>query len=156
MSVMNIKIRLLSSAELPEALDLCRKVFLEFDAPDYPPEGTENFLAFLAQDQMERMTTSRRLAFVGAYQKGELIGTGAVREGRHICLLFVKREYHRHGVGSALLDALLSLCRGAGADAITVNASPYGVSFYSARKFFPLSDEKCQDGIRFVPMERKL
>ncbi|HIS76079.1 MAG TPA: GNAT family N-acetyltransferase [Candidatus Merdivicinus excrementipullorum] len=135
---------------------LCREVFLEFEAPDYPPEGTENFLAFLEPKQISRMTESGLLTFFGAYRDGLLIGAGAVKERNHICLLFIRKEFHRQGAGALLLDAMLKFCRKSGAEKATVNASPYGVPFYQAKGFQKLGEEQCRDGIRFVPMERNL
>lgn len=135
---------------------LCREVFLEFEAPDYPPEGTENFFAFLEPKQISRMTESGLLTFFGAYRDGLLIGAGAVKERNHICLLFIRKEFHRQGAGALLLDAMLKFCRKSGAEKATVNASPYGVPFYQAKGFQKLGEEQCRDGIRFVPMERNL
>lgn len=149
-----LQVRILTEKELPEALALCREVFLQFEAPEYPPEGTRNFLDFLDLESIRRMVAGGLLTFVGAFHDGNLIGTGAVRERKHLCLLFVREEYHRQGAGSALLEKILRLCRKAGT--VTVNASPYGTPFYLARGFAPLSEEQCRDGIRFIPMERKL
>lgn len=151
---LDTRVKPLKKRELPAALTLCREVFLEFEAPDYPPEGTENFLAFLELGQIGRMIDSGLLTFFGAYRDNLLIGTGAVKEQNHICLLFVRKEYHRLGVGTLLLDAMLKSCRKSGAEKATVNASPYGVPFYQARGFQKLGEEQCRDGIRFVPMER--
>ena len=43
-----MEIRRIQRGELPSAMDLCRRVFLEFEAPEYPPEGVEAFDAYLA------------------------------------------------------------------------------------------------------------
>lgn len=146
----------LRKKEIPAALALCREVFLEFEAPDYPPEGTRNFLSFLNPEQINRLLNSKYLAFFGAYRDGILVATGAVREQKHISLLFVKKEYHRQGIGSALLDVMLKFCQKAGAESVTVHASPYGMPFYQANGFQQKNKEQCHDGIRFIPMERKL
>lgn len=153
---LDTRIKSLKERELPAALALCREVFLEFEAPDYPPEGTENFFAFLEPKQISRMTESGLLTFFGAYRDGLLIGAGAVKERNHICLLFIRKEFHRQGAGALLLDAMLKFCRKSGAEKATVNASPYGVPFYQAKGFQKLGEEQCRDGIRFVPMERNL
>lgn len=152
---MNRKVKILPKKEILSALALCREVFLEFEAPDYPPEGTQNFLSFLDPEQINRMLESDYLTFFGAYQEGNLIGTGAVREQNHICLLFVKKGFQRQGVGTALLETMLKFCRKVGTESVTVHASPYGRPFYEANGFQKQGDEQCQDGIRFIPMERK-
>ncbi len=150
----NLHTRILTEKELPEALTICREVFMQFEAPEYPPEGVRNFLDFLEPESIRRMVSGGLLIFVGTFHDGKLVGTGAVRERKHLCLLFVKEKYQRQGVGSALLEKILRLCRKT--ETITVHASPYGVPFYLARGFVPLSEEQCRDGIRFIPMERTL
>ena len=146
----------LPAAALPQALDLCRRVFLEFEAPDYGLEGTDAFLRFLDPAQMERMAASGLLAFFGHWSAGVLTGTGAVRDRRHISLLFVEGRFHRRGIGSALLEAMTDFCRRAGTREITVNASPFAAGFYQNRGFRPLDGEQRADGIRFIPMARVL
>ena len=83
-------------------------------------------------------------------------GTGAVRDRRHISLLFVESRFHRRGIGSALLEAMTDFCRRAGTREITVNASPFAAGFYQNRGFRPLDGEQRADGIRFIPMARVL
>ena len=151
-----LAIRVLPQRFLPDALALCEEVFMEFEAPDYPPEGTANFLAFLELRQMERMVSTGLLRFFGAFREKGLVGAAALRDNSHICLLFVKKEYHRQGIGSALLFAMEEQSRSCGIRTITVNASPYGLPFYLARGYQCKSGEQCADGIRFIPMERRL
>ena len=38
-----MEIKKLREPELPAAMDLCWRVFQEFEAPDYAPEGVEAF-----------------------------------------------------------------------------------------------------------------
>ncbi len=142
----------LPAGSLPEALSLCRRVFLEFEAPEYGPEGTDTFLQFLDPVQMERMTASGLLTFFGHWSEDILTGAGAVRDRRHISLLFVESSFHCRGIGSSLLDAMMAFCRRAGIRKITVNASPFAIGFYQNRGFHPLGEEQCARGIRFTPM----
>lgn len=149
-------IRSLPQKLLPDALALCEEVFMEFEAPEYPPEGTANFVAFLELQQMERMVFTGLLRFFGAFSGKKLVGTAALRDNSHICLLFVKKEFHRQGIGSALLFAMEKQGHSCGTRMITVNASPYGLPFYLARGYECRSEEQFVDGIRFIPMERRL
>ncbi|MGI5893520.1 MAG: GNAT family N-acetyltransferase [Candidatus Merdivicinus sp.] len=151
-----MKIKRLTAKELPEAQRLCQDVFLEFEAPEYPKEGTQSFLEFLNLQQLNRMLVCDLLRFWGVYENSILIGVGALREQKHISLLFVKKEYQRRGVASFLMQAMLNECCKANISTVTVNASPYGIPFYLAIGFNPLSEEQCQNGIRFIPMERTL
>ena len=93
-----MEIRHLTPAEIPQGLELVRDVFLEFEAPDYPPEGVEEFFRFLDDPQQAS------LCFYGAWDGTVLRGVLAARK-EHICLLFVRREYHRQGTARALIEA---------------------------------------------------
>ncbi len=151
---MDWKVRRLPASRLSEALALCREVFLEFDAPEFQPEGIAAFLAALEERQVRRMVRSGLLTFWGAFCGRQLAGMGALRENRHISLLFVRGELHRRGVGSALVREMLRHCARAGTERVTVYASPQGVNFYRAMGFRPFAPEQLRDGIRYIPMER--
>lgn len=88
---LKVEIRILPAEASAGCVALCKEVFMEFEAPGYPPEGTINFLAFLELQQMERMVSTGLLRFFGAFCGKDLIGTAALRDHSHICLLFVKK-----------------------------------------------------------------
>ena len=62
-------VRRITSKEIPQALELCWRVFLEFEAPDYSPEGIAAFQASL--DDKER---NRQMHFYGAFDGDTLVG----------------------------------------------------------------------------------
>ena len=125
-----MEIRHLTPAEIPQGLELVRDVFLEFEAPDYPPEGVEEFFRFLDDPQQAS------LCFYGAWDGTVLRGVLAARE-EHICLLFVRREYHRQGT-------------------VTVNSSPYAVEAYHRLGFRDTAPQQTVNGITFTPMIREV
>ncbi len=52
-----MEIRRIQGGELPAAMDLCWRVFLKFEAPDYAPEGVEAFRAYLSDiEQVNHLT----------------------------------------------------------------------------------------------------
>jgi len=84
-----MEIRRIQGGELPAAMDLCRRVFLEFEAPEYPPEGVEAFDAYLANaEQVNSLTVFA--AWEGSRPMGVLAA-----EGSHIALFFVDPAFHR-------------------------------------------------------------
>ena len=86
-----------------------------------------------------------------------MIGMITLRNEMHISLLFVDRNYHRQGVGKALIGRMADYARTElGQDRLTVNASPYGVGFYHKIGFKDLGPEKKQDGIIYTHMHYKL
>lgn len=137
-----MELRILKNSETFDAFALAWRVFSEFEAPEYPPQGIKTFYDFLHNE-----AATSKLCVYGAFVQGALIGMLALR-GNHISLFFVEKRYHRQGVGGALFSFALQETEGP----VTVNSSPYAVKIYRALGFKALGPEELRDGIRFTPM----
>lgn len=152
-----MEIRPLQKKDLKNAMDLVWRVFLEFEAPDYAPEGVETFKEFIEYDSIIEKYENQEILFWGCFIDGRLTGMIALRDAGHICLLFVAKEYHRQGIAGRLFNAALEHCKKDGrAECITVNASPYAAEAYHHLGFKDLNIEQTLNGIRFTPMEYRL
>ena len=138
-------VRRLTKDEIPAASALCWRVFLEFEAPVYPPEGVAAFRASL--DDRERI---RQMSFYGAFDGDILVGVLAMRAPQHIGGFFVESSYHRRGIGRRLFEAMR---QDYARQVFTVNASPCGVEVYRHLGFVPTDSEQLVDGLRFTPMQ---
>lgn len=139
------------------AMKLAWETFVRFDAPDYSQEGIENFRNFVHDDMLHKMFIAGQYQLFVATEVEKYVGMLSLRDKKHISLLFVEEEYHRHGIASALINFVSRYALAEeGVDRLTVNASPYAVGFYHKRGFVDLSEETVADGIRFTPMELKL
>lgn len=147
------EIRFINREEWEDAMALAWKTFLEFEGDVYPPEGVRNFEDFITDSALKRRFIMGSYQMMAAYEGSKLIGMISMRNERHISLLFVDRDYHRRGIGRALVLALAAYAqKEMGQKQLTVNASPYGVEFYHRLGFFDLGPQKQQDGIIFTPM----
>lgn len=136
-------IQQLHSAQKAEALQLARRVFMEYVAPDYGAEGIRSFVDFLQNG-------THHLMVFGAWEQDKLVGMIATRnESKHIALFFVDGQYHRQGIGKKLFETVLE--HGT-ANEITVHASPYAVGIYHRLGFTDTDTEQLTDGIRYTPM----
>ena len=138
-----MEIRKLKNKEIEEALKLVWEVFIEFEAPEYCREGVEEFKNFL-NDKAE----ISHLCLYGVLEEQRIIGILAMRDC-HISLFFVKKEYHRKGIGKALFKYMKNdtgKCR------FTVNSSPYAIRIYEKLGFMPKDIEQVTNGIRYTPM----
>ena len=137
--------RITDENEIKTAIELAIKVFMVFEAPEYPKEGVESFLASLSsKDYIEKLT------FYGAFDKDKLIGIIATRLlGSHIALFFVDEEYQGKGVGRMLFDEITKECY---MEKLTVNSSPYAAEIYRHFGFTDDIPEQITDGIRYIPM----
>ena len=141
-----IHIEIIPHEYLAQALSMVDRVFMQFDAPDYTPEGIATFRVFLHDPD-----AIAALTFYGAYDTDEdLVGTIATRGNSHIALFFVEPCYQHQGIGRALFTTAKEACT---SDAMTVNSSPYAVEIYQRLGFHALSEEQVADGIRFTPMK---
>lgn len=146
-------IRPLREAEIQTASALVRRVFAEFEAPDYAQEGIDVFHRFIAPEALTEQFRSDSLKLWGACRQDTLAGVAAVRNQNHICLLFVDKSYHRQGIARALFSAVRDFCSTDPAiSRITVNSSPYAVGIYRKLGFTATDAERIADGIRFTPM----
>lgn len=137
-----------------EAMGLAWKTFLEFEADDYTAEGIRSFEDFITDSGLKRMFVMGTYQMMAAYDKGKIVGMITLRNEMHISLLFVHRDYHRHGIGRTLIMRMADyvkseLCK----RRITVNAAPYGVEFYHRVGFRDIGSARQQDGIIYTPME---
>ena len=134
------------AAETTAAIQLIWETFLQFEAPDYSPEGVQAF-----RDFIENAAIVSSLEFFGAYENGILKGVIATNENRkHICCFFVKAAYHRQGIGRKLWEYVLHNSKHT---AYTVHSSPYAVPVYHKLGFVDMDREQLADGMRFTPMK---
>lgn len=147
------EIRFAGREEWEEAMGLAWKTFLEFEADVYTPEGIRSFEDFITDSGLKRMFDMGAYQMISAFDQRKMIGMITLRNEMHISLLFVDKNYHRHGIGRALVGGMADYAkRELGQERLTVNASPYGVGFYHKIGFKDLGPEKQQDGIIYTPM----
>lgn len=153
----NIVIRKITAEEVESAMHLALEVFMQFEAPDYPPAGVETFKRDIVENP-EYLEQARQgvCPIYGAFDGGNIVALIGMRSDRkHINLVFTKQEYHRKGIASAIFRRLLEDIRkeNPAQDVLTLNSSPYGLPFYLAIGFEPLGREQEINGIRFTPMK---
>ncbi len=128
-------------------------VFQEFEAPDYTPQGIEEFRKFISYRSVIAKFEKEELSFWGGYVNRELVGVIATRGLNHICLLFVKKEFHRQGFARRLVQKVVERCaKECNTTTITVNSSPYAIEFYHRLGFIDTDIEQNVNGMRFTPM----
>lgn len=151
------EIRRIHADEVKEALALALEVFLQFEAPDYKPEGIDTFKRDIVENEELISKCQQGICPIyAAFDQGKIIGIIGMRSNRtHINLVFTKKEYHRQGVATSIFRYLLEdiLKDNPGLREITLNSSPYGRPFYLHIGFKPQSEEQEMDGIRFTPMK---
>lgn len=131
-------------AEKPAAMELVWRVSQRFKAPEYSPESIRTFRSYITDRSVPSVLT-----VYGAFDGETVIGVLDIRKGAHISLFFVDTAWYRRGVGKELFRRFLA---DSGAEAVTVNSSPYAVGVYRRLDFSPIAPEQLTDGIRYTPM----
>jgi len=141
--------------EWDDAMALAWRVFMQFEARDYSPEGIESFQDFITDSMLYRMFLMGEYQLFAAYEKERMIGMISLRNQTHISLLFVDARYHRRGIGKQLIQYVGDyVAREEGHDFITVNAAPYAVGFYHRVGFSDTDVRQYNDGIWYTPMKK--
>lgn len=137
---------------IEEALSLAAWVFDEIETPMYPPEGREHFMSFVNGKELRSHIALEKIKVYICSEKCEIIGMMAIRDGSHISLAFVSNEHRGTGVGKELFERIA-------ADhpnrEFTVHAAPLAEGFYRNLGFVATDMERLEDGIMYIPMERK-
>ena len=152
----NLLIRKITAEEVPTAMALAQEVFLQFEAPDYTPEGVESFMRDIIKNETYLENARNGVCPIyAAFDGNEMVGIMGMRASKaHINLAFTKASHHRRGIATAIFRYLLDdvLRQNPNLKAITLNSSPYGLPFYLHIGFEPLTEEQVVDGIGFTPM----
>lgn len=151
------EIRKIKENEVEQALSLVMEVFMQFEAPDYKPEGVETFRKDIVEnDEFIENRKKGTCPIYAAFDNDKIVGIIGMRATKtHINLVFTKKEYHRRGIATAIFNFMLSdlLAENPDLKEITLNSSPYGLGFYKHIGFIALTDEQELNGIRFTPMK---
>lgn len=150
-------IRKIKPDEVNEALALALEVFMQFEAPDYLPEGVVTFKRDIIENESFIADCKQGVCPIYAAfdDTNKIIGIIGMRSQTHINLVFVKKDFHRQGIATAIFRFMLKdlLNQNPDLSEITLNSSPYGKAFYLHIGFVPISEEKEINGIRCTPMK---
>lgn len=142
-----VTIRRLEHSGHKIAAALSLEVYIQCGKEDFDEQGLETFKSFVNDKEVVD-----NLVIYGAFDGVNLVGILATKnEGKHISLFFIRKEYHRKGIGKRLFDALIA---DNPVPEMTVNSSSYAVPFYRSLGFKETQEAQVTNGLRYVPMKR--
>jgi GNAT superfamily N-acetyltransferase len=146
-----LSIRLMRPGEEVEVSALVARVFDEFVAPDFSPEGVAEFFRYAHPTAMARRCDATNRVFV-AEENDRIIGMLELRGLDHIAMLFV--ETQGRGIGRELVRKALQISRKGGPSIrqVTVHASRYAAPIYRRLGFEAEGPERTENGIAYWPM----
>lgn len=154
-SVRTYQIRWAHDSEWAPAMKMIWRTFLKYEGKDYTREGIQNFFDFITDDELYTAFLRGSYQMMVAVEGSRIIGAGTIRSRNHLSLLFVDEDYHRMGVGRAIMNGLCCyLKEEAGERFMSLKAAPYAVDFYRKLGFRAVKPEEEYSGIRVTEMEK--
>ena len=152
-----IEIRPMTEADVEAGIALVRKVFDEYVAPDFPPEGIASFAEWADPAAFADRLRGGYVT-LAAFDGERIVGVVAWMPPDHVAMLFVDPAAQGEGVGRRLFEEALRRIRTAHRDLETVHvhASRYAVPFYERLGFRETGPEQEEHGIRYTPMRFEL
>ena len=152
-----IYLRMAVEKDWEPAMKLAWETFLIFEAEEYSEEGIESFRDFISDQWLKNMFLKGDYQMIVALVGDKIVGFISLRNKCHISLLFVDKDYHRQGVGSALIQKLGEyLILEMGVDYMTVDSAPYALEFYHKLGFWDLAPQQEKQGVIYTSMKKNL
>jgi ribosomal protein S18 acetylase RimI-like enzyme len=154
----SVRYRPMKPGDEVQVSNLVARSFNEFIAPGFSEEGIEEFFKYANHRAIVKRSEAGDHFVIVAETDGVIVGMIEIKERRHVSMLFVDKSFQRKGVATELLSLALEEI-GSGAaipEKITVNSSPFAVSFYERAGFKPTSEPRTIHGIVHIPMALEL
>jgi GNAT superfamily N-acetyltransferase len=134
--------------------DMIWDVFCEFEAPDYSEKGNKIFKDFINPKRLADDIRDNGFKIYCCFEGDILAGVLALRNQKHISLLFVRKSHHKRGIARELVRIIIEYIQRANPSVhgITVNSSPYAVEIYNKLGFTATDTMQEKDGIIYMPM----
>lgn len=140
----------------PSVCELVLRVFNRFVAPAYSEEGVNEFRSCITVEALIKRSEEDHFILL-ARHSNKIVGMIDIQQHHHVSLFFVDAEFQNKGIGKALFQKAVALCknRGLKLNQLSVNSSPYAVPIYKKMGFQKTDEEQIKNGMRFLPMSLK-
>ncbi len=137
-----------------EVSQMIKAVYDEFVGLEFNNEGNNTFYDFIKPEHICQRHSDGNIILI---HETDIEPTGIIEitKENHIRLFFVKKEFHNSGIGTKLFQAVIEKISPA-KDYITVNASTYSEKIYAKLGFIKTDDLIIMNGMKFIPMRRKI
>ncbi len=132
----DIRLRPPLSSDLPEISALVAGLIPRHIGGTATPAGLSHLYAYMQPGaigaRLAGVAHPPRNAALVACSGARIVGYGAVRDDTHLSQIYVAEDWHRRGIGTALLWGLVEAVRRRhpSVDKVTLNATPRAVEFY--------------------------
>lgn len=138
-----IEIRAVRESDLESILQVFKDSVWNISYEDYSREQLDAWAS--AAHDIQRWKDKIKLQyFIVAYVNGKLVGFGALENNDLIDLLYVHKNFQGSGVGTGILENLISIARSKGSNVLKAVVSKTARRFFEARGFAIAQEQSIQ------------
>lgn len=144
-------IRGLLYEDYQDASEVLWRSFYNAEKEIHSMKGMEIFRDLTSPVSLSISAFDGSCEYFGYFLNEKLVAVGAVKEKKHILMLYVLPEYQGQGIGCRLLSYLENVCL---SDVITLRSSDGALSFYKKMGFVPTGSREISQELIGTPMEK--
>lgn len=146
-------IREIRYEELKVASDVLWKSFYDAEKNNHTMAGMELFRDLIEPVSLSINTLDGQIRLFGYFEEKSLLAVGAIKEKKHILMLYVLPNSQKMGIGKKLLAYLESKCD---AKELTLNSSDVAIPFYQRFGYLICGERNEKDGLISTPMRKTM
>lgn len=146
-------IREIRYEELKIASTVLWKSFYEAEKNNHTLEGMELFRDLTDPVSLSMNTFDGSVILYGYFENENLYAVGALKDRKHILMLYVLPSQQKKRIGKQLLDFMEEHCEGG---FVTLNSSDSAITFYEKFGYRVVGDRVTKDGLIGTPMKKEL
>ena len=146
-------IREIEYEELGDASKVLWKSFYEAEKHNHTMEGMERFRDLTEPVSLSINSFDGSMVLYGYFRDGELLSVAALKDKKHILMLYVLPLYQKMGIGKEMLSFLESNCD---SKLVTLNASDSAIAFYEHFGYEVCGERNTSEGLISTPMKKYL
>ena len=145
-------IRKLQYDDFKAASDVLWKSFYAAEKNIHSMKGMETFRDLTSPVSLSISDFDGSAEYFGFFQDDFLAAVGAVKEKKHILMLYVLPEMQGQGIGKKLLEFLVDFCT---ENIVTLRSSDGAVTFYEKFGFVSSGPREVLDELVGTPMKKE-
>lgn len=146
-------IREIEYEELKAASEILWKSFYHAEKNNHSMEGMERFRDLTDPVSLSMNTFDGNIVLYGYFENDLLLAVGALKEKKHVLMLYVLPEHQNRGIGKRLLQFMESECF---ETCISLNASDCAISFYEHNGYQVCGRRSIDEGLISTPMKKSV
>ena len=152
----NTKITELKRKDIKLFSDLVYNVFGEFVKKDYTETARKLFKNYILPENIIKRFYDKNYSFYVLKIFEKIIGVFEIKKANQITLFYVKKEFQKKGLGTALFKySLKKMRKNITNNIISVNSSIYAGKIFLKMGFIKTAKLQKNKGIKYLPMEYK-